>query len=115
MRKTAVLLLVAVFLVLTGCDGSIALSVDSSFPAVVAWNYTVYGLSVESIPEENIGNELGRVARSVVDFPRENGDSNSAEEGSPICAIKGTSLQDAVAVLIDGTYYKAYKSSRLSS
>lgn len=112
MKKTLAALLTIIILTMfagTGCSTTQAV-VDNSYPAVVAWNYIVYGLSVETIPSEQLSSEIGSIARIMNPLPKENGDSNVAAQGSRLYTIKDVSQLDAIAVFMDGKYYKAYKS-----
>ncbi len=113
MSKAALVLLIPVMLLFSGCTATVKAAPDNSYPAVVAWNYMIYGLSVEAVPEDSIGSKIGCIERSINSMPSENGDSNAAEAGSPLYIIKGISMQDAIAVGIDGMYYKAYKNRTL--
>lgn len=94
---------------ITGCTNALTVSSDSSYPAVVAWNYTVYGLSVETVLQDSVDKEIGEVKRNMNPMPEKNGDSNIASEGSKIYKLKNINQQDAIAVDIDGKLYKAYK------
>jgi hypothetical protein len=115
MRKLAVTISLILIMFISGCRNTAGMAAESSYPALVAWNFIVYGLSVETIPFESIEAEIGQVKRLVGSIPRQNGDANDAPIGSKLYRIKDVSLQDAIAVGIDGKCYKAYRSGPLLS
>ncbi|WNQ12173.1 hypothetical protein MJA45_03735 [Paenibacillus aurantius] len=82
---------------------------SGSYPGAVAWNGSLYGLSVTEVPAENIGRELGSVQKQVTPMPRHNGEANSMETGTLFFEIKGTDPGEAVAVEKEGRYYHARK------
>jgi len=110
MRKTSVVSLaiaiISISFILCGCASTV--SSETPYPALVAWNYIVYGLSVETVPMENIDMVLGQVKRNIFPLPTQNGDSNVASVGSTIYKLKGISSLDAIAVDMGGKLYKAY-------
>lgn len=114
MKKFALLAicLILVCIITTGCSAAEA-SGNTSYPAVVAWNYIVYGLSVETVSIESIDREIGQVQRNITALPKKNGDSNTAVEGSKLYSIKDVSVDNAIVVDMDGVLYKASKSWQL--
>lgn len=106
------IIIVLILVLFTACSSNNVSK--SSYPAVVAWNYVIYGLSIETVPSDKIGFEIGQVKRTVSAMPEKNGDSNIASVGSKLYTLKNISTEKAIVVKIDGKYYKAYKSSRLN-
>jgi len=99
-------------LIMAGCSYAEA-SNSPLYPAAVAWNYIVYGLSVDTVSAEHIGKEIGQVSRYTTSFPEKNGDCNSAPAGSKLYSIRGVSVDDAIAIDVDGKFYKARREWRL--
>lgn len=99
--------------VMTGCSHAEASS-NPLYPAAVAWNYIVYGLSVDTVSAEEIGKEIGQVQRYITEFPKKNGDCNIAPVGSKLYSIKGISVDNAIAVNIGGKFYKACRGWKLN-
>lgn len=114
MKKAAILILLFIMMfVATGCISTASASDKDTYPAVVAWNNFVYGLSLETISPDAAVMVIGEVSTFVDEMPAQNGESNSAQAGSTLFKIKDTSFMDAIAVDIDGTYYKAYNNWKL--
>lgn len=107
-KLTALTLLLAFAVLLSGCT-AVALASENASPAVVAWNYTVYGLSIETLAPEAIDSEIGQVTLQIEGTPRNNGESNAAPAGAKLFKIKDASLLNTIAIGMDGKYYKAYK------
>lgn len=84
-------------------------SVNALYPEVVAWNGFIYGLSVETVPVDQLAAEIGQIKRFIKLMPKQNGDSNSVPEGSQLYEIKDVDQQIAIAVKINDKYNKAYK------
>lgn len=91
--------------VLAGCSAN----KDDSYPSAVVLENIQYGLSVEKVTQDKIGNQLGTVKRIVHPMPKENEESNDAPVGSKLYEIKEVEPNEAIAVEIDGEYRKAYK------
>jgi hypothetical protein len=92
--------------VLTGCSQP----TSSSYPSVVAWNNILYGLSVEEVPIQDIGKELGKIERrSAPPMPKKNGESNDKPVGSLLFEVKGTDSQELIAVKVNDKYFRASK------
>jgi len=98
---------------MTGCSYAEA-SNSPLYPAAVAWNYIIYGLSVNTVSAEEIGSEIGQVRRYTTTFPEKNGDCNSAPVGSKLYSIKGVSVDDAIAIDVRNKLYKASRGWKLN-
>ena len=86
-------------------DGVVA----ESYPSAVAWNNTIYGLSIEEVDINLIGNEIGKVEHLTSPMPKRNGESNDKPVGSLLFEIKGIDSQDAIAVNVNDTFFMASK------
>lgn len=105
MKKIFAIFILMLFLILLGgCKkGQMSL-----YPSVIAWNDSIYGVSVEEVPEENIGKQLGEVKRVKKPVPVENGDANFISIGSKVFEIKDVDIKTAVAVEKEGKINKAF-------
>lgn len=96
-------------LLLTGCSTKTAEEgvQGGFFPEAIIWNNNIYlGLS-ETVPEQEIGVEIGEVEREVGSFPKNNLESNYAPVGSKLYEIKGADKQKVIAVKLKNEYLKA--------
>lgn len=92
------------FLIIAGCSQP-----EGAYPSVVSLNDTLYGVSVETVTPENIGNQLGEVKREAEVMPKANEEANDTPVGSKLFEIKGIDSSEAIAVEINGKYQKAFK------
>jgi hypothetical protein len=97
-------------LLLAGCSSP---QPEGSYPKVVALNNILFGLSVEPITQNKMGNQIGVVKRLVQIMPKANEESNDAPVGSKLFEIKGIDSSEAIAVEINGKYRKAIKNGPL--
>ncbi|WP_223068303.1 NisI/SpaI family lantibiotic immunity lipoprotein [Paenibacillus caui] len=104
--RLLLIMLLTIF-VLAGCSAQ--RPEGGSYPSTVVLNNIQYGLSVEKVTQDKIGNQLGVVKRIVQPMPKENEESNEAPVGSKLYEIKGIEPNEAIAVEINGEYRKAYK------
>ncbi|CAM4017168.1 NisI/SpaI family lantibiotic immunity lipoprotein [Saccharibacillus endophyticus] len=98
--------LFTVFLALlfvTGCSTQS----EGTYPNVVSLNGNLYGVSLEKVTQDNIGNQLGEVKRIAKVMPKANEEANDTPVGSKLFEIKGIAPSEAIAVEINGTYQKA--------
>lgn len=99
------LLFLLLVLTLTACSTT---NNKGSYPSSVAWNDSLYGVSVGEVPSTKIGKEIGEIKHLVVaPMPKKNGDSN--EKLGKLYEIKGKESQDALALEVDGTYLEIRK------
>ncbi|WP_308639546.1 hypothetical protein [Paenibacillus silvisoli] len=106
MRTILIVLLVS-FLA-AGCSDEDSNS-TSIYPNAIAWNNILYGLSIEEIPAEEIGKEIGKIERRTTPMPKKNGDSNDVPTGSKLYEIKGKDPNEVIAVKVNDIYYDASK------
>ncbi|MDR6879302.1 hypothetical protein [Bacillus sp. 3255] len=95
--------------VLTGCSPNTEAESSSIYPSAIAWNNVLYGLSSEEIAIHDIGKEIGKIERRIAPMPKKSGDSNDKPVGSLFFEVKGTDVQEVVAVKVNDKYFKASK------
>lgn len=104
MKKNIVFIIAIVsVIVMGGCS-----STTSEYPYVLIFNNTQYYLTVEKVPQDKIGKQVGEVNRKVDPMPEENEESNFSEY-SKLFEIKGYDPDKVIAVEIEGEYQKAKK------
>jgi hypothetical protein len=94
-------------LLLTGCSTKTT-EENGSFPAVVIWNNNIYYGSIETVSEQEIGIEIGKVEKEVGSFPKNNLECNYAPAGSKLYEIEGTDKQKVIAIKLENEYRKAF-------
>ncbi|MGO4699590.1 hypothetical protein AB4Z50_35790, partial [Paenibacillus sp. 2TAB26] len=82
---------------------------SSTYPASVAWNNTLYGLSKEEVPIEEVGKEIGKIERKTTPMTKKNGDSNEVPAGSTLFEVKGKDPHEVIAVEVNDKYVIATK------
>lgn len=95
--------------VLTGCSQSIGSKSSSTYPSAVAWNNSLYALSVVEVPVDEVGAEIGKIDRRTSPMPKRNGESNDKPVGSLLYEMKGKDSQAEIAVKVNEKYYSASK------
>ncbi|BBI34010.1 hypothetical protein [Cohnella abietis] len=79
-----------------------------SYPAHIAWDDNLYGISLEEIHQDGLGIDLGIVERFTLEI-KNNGESNILPVGSKIYEIVNIDIKESIAVELDGKYIKANK------
>lgn len=94
-------------LLLIGCSTK-TVEENGDFPTVVIWNKNIYYGSVETVPEQEIGVEIGEVEKEVGSFPKNNLECNYAPAGSKLYEIEGIDKQKIIAIKLENEYRKAF-------
>jgi hypothetical protein len=94
---------------LAGCSQSMRPETSSSYPSAIAWNDSLYGLSVTEVPVQEIGKGIGKIDRKTNPMPKKNGESNDKPVGSQLYEIKGKESQEIIAVKVYDKYFQASK------
>lgn len=89
------------WIITSGCSN------NKEFPNSISLNNLLYGISVEEIQSENIGKEIGQIRHLRKPMPKSSEESNFAPIGSKLYEIIGTDSTDAIAVKLDGKYFKS--------
>lgn len=109
-KSICVVTLLLIFL-LTGCNQYVVQdSVQLPYPPVVVWDNKAYAVTIEIVPNEQVGDKFGEIIRYVdpkKNYPEFDGDSTIAPIGSGLFYIKGYDLKYVFAVEMDGQYIKA--------
>ncbi|WP_134704328.1 hypothetical protein [Ammoniphilus sp. YIM 78166] len=108
-------LLLGVLLAISVLSGCSQQNGTASYPSVVIWNNTQYGLSVEEVPSQQIGKQIGEVMKNSHPMPKENNEANDTSVGSKLYEISGKDSEDAIAVERDGKYLLATKNGLLNN
>ncbi|MCQ4088330.1 hypothetical protein [Saccharibacillus sp. JS10] len=95
--------------ILAGCS----IGSEETYPSVVSLDDTLYGLSVETVTQDDIGNQLGEVKRVATPMPGGNEEANDTPVGSKLFEIKGIESSEAIAVEVNGEYQKATRNGSL--
>lgn len=99
--------LICIFIILslfTACNHS-----KGSYPSQIMWGDIIYGVSTETVPSTDIGDEIGEIRKKVSPMPNNNGEANDTEVGSKLYKIVGVDQQKSIAIRKNDTYVKATK------
>ncbi|WP_152619462.1 hypothetical protein [Cohnella kolymensis] len=109
-----IIIILCVLTIITACSGKGGLisngsESSSSYPSAVAWNNTLYGLSIAEVPVKDVGKELGRIDRVQSPMPLNNGESNDKPVGTTLFEIIGKSTQEEIAIKVGDVFFSASK------
>lgn len=99
--------LICMFIILslfTACDQS-----KGSYPSQIMWGDIIYGVSAETVPSKDIGDQIGAISKKVSPLPHNNGEANDTEVGSKLYKIVDVDQQKAIAIKKNDKYVKATK------
>jgi len=107
--KRVLALILAAMLFLMACSGPKEESLQSWAFDVVTWNQGVYQMTSEVVTE--VEKEIGKIKKHSTKESSElpNLFSNKYEKGTKLFKIKNLDTKDYIAVLSEGTYFKAKK------
>jgi hypothetical protein len=105
--KRPIALILTTMLFLVACSNSNQQQLQSWAFDVVTWNNGVYKLTNEVVTE--VGDEIGIIKKQSTnessDLP--NLFSNKYKKGTKLFEIKNVETSDYIAIMDNGTYYKA--------
>lgn len=108
MKKALALILIPI-LFLVSCSNSNQDKLQSWAFDVVTWNNEIYKVTNEVVTE--VENEIGSIKKHSTNETSElpNLFSNKYKEGTKLFKIANVETSDYIAILENGTYYKAEK------